>query len=178
MRPFRVLLILSFVALWNLGLEPSRSQRLALADSPKASGTMSARRVPDDALAAAVVLPAQWFENPMLEMFPIEVFQVQMMEQFGVDPKDIAGVRAVISAFPLERCSHISACWRSSPETWNFQALRSFQRPSRNLGSRWKNGPRDRRPTGNRLGADQSHDDLLRYGRHHGNDVESEPGHR
>ncbi|WP_186775778.1 DUF1559 family PulG-like putative transporter [Rubripirellula tenax] len=51
--------------------------------------------VPDDAIAMAVASPSELIKNPALELFPVEVFRVQVEEQVGFDPADIESVRFV-----------------------------------------------------------------------------------
>jgi len=76
------------------------SSRCALAQDAAATKMDNARHVPDDALAAILVSPTDWLDNPMVQMMPIEVFRVTMQEQFGVDPANIAEIRAVVALDP------------------------------------------------------------------------------
>ncbi|WP_144058846.1 DUF1559 domain-containing protein [Rhodopirellula sp. SWK7] len=78
-----------------LELAPSAS-----AQETAAPASSLSRYVPDDALAAAVLSPASWFSNPMVEMFPVEVLRVQMIEGMGIDPFDVSEIKLVISLNP------------------------------------------------------------------------------
>ncbi len=71
-----------------------------IASTVQDTGTANDRYVPDDALAALSLKPLKWFENPMLEMFPIEVIRVQLTEQIGIDPMTISEIKAVVSLDP------------------------------------------------------------------------------
>ncbi|MCM2370893.1 DUF1559 domain-containing protein [Aporhodopirellula aestuarii] len=72
----------------------------AAAQEPATVTTPITRYVPDDALATMILSPSSWFENPMIEMFPIEILRVQMSEQFGIDPFDIDEVKMVVALDP------------------------------------------------------------------------------
>lgn len=52
--------------------------------------------VPADAMAAVIISPTQWLNSPMLEMFPLEVMRVQVVEQFGIDPFDVHEIKLVV----------------------------------------------------------------------------------
>lgn len=87
------------VGLWFTHLLPAEFCTRAGAQeaSPDADIT---RYIPDDALAAVVVSPREWLTSPMLEMFPLEIMQVQMKEEFGIDPFDIQQIKSVVSLDP------------------------------------------------------------------------------
>ncbi len=57
----------------------------------------TARYIPDDALAAVIVSPADLLRSPMLEMFPLEIMQAQLTEQLGIDPFDVKEVKVAAS---------------------------------------------------------------------------------
>ncbi len=58
------------------------------------------RYIPDDALAAVIVSPREWLNSPMLEMFPLEIMQVQVQEELGIDPFDVKQIKAVVTLDP------------------------------------------------------------------------------
>ncbi|EMI55360.1 DUF1559 domain-containing protein [Rhodopirellula sallentina] len=97
---FRILAIAIAVLSSSLIAAPGFAQdALAPTKTSSDNGSLS-RYVPDDALAVAILSPENWLNNSMLEMFPIEVVRVQMIEQTGIDPMDIAEIKIVVSLDP------------------------------------------------------------------------------
>jgi len=59
------------------------------------AGPITSRFVPNDALAMAIVSPAELMDSPQLSMFPIEVFRAQSLDMVGIDIADVATVMIV-----------------------------------------------------------------------------------
>lgn len=61
-----------------------------------APGFVSTQYIPDDAVALVYLSPAELISNESLQLFPIEVFRVQAIEQMGVDPAAIESLKFII----------------------------------------------------------------------------------
>jgi hypothetical protein len=60
-------------------------------------------------LAVAILSPQQWFDNPALELFPMEVIRVLGKEEFGIGPADLIEIRTVIALNPQSLQPQIGA---------------------------------------------------------------------
>lgn len=60
------------------------------------TGKLSSKNVPDDAIFASFVSPAQLMSSPDWEWMPVEVIRAAGIEHVGVDPMDIVDVKVVV----------------------------------------------------------------------------------
>lgn len=65
-------------------------------NAPPAAPPISSKYIPDDALALLVFSPKEFISSSSFEMFPIEIFRAQAVDQAGVDPADISMVKIIV----------------------------------------------------------------------------------